>query len=203
MRDRETPEGKDDWYAKAREAEHAGMWATALAIARRHSRSTREGDRIGAQVLLAQLLACLQRFDDAQAALDETLEVGDAGGFGYLRNTVQGEIHEHRGDHSKAEECFRAACAARPDDAGPLSRVAGSLWSQGKLRDAEETYRQATTKTEGHPDEAWANLGYVLRAQERYQEALAALEHALRMDPTVRGVQRAIADVKRALALTA
>jgi len=82
----------------------------------------------------------------------------------------------------------------------PFSSLAGVLWWQGRLAEAENVYREATSLP-GSPDEAQANLGYILLAQERNEEALAALREAERMDPRDRRVRRTIADLEEALAL--
>jgi tetratricopeptide (TPR) repeat protein len=49
-------------------------------------------------------------------------------------------------------------------------------------------------------DEAYFNLGLVLRAQERYQEALACFEKALELTPDYREAITAKSDVEKAIA---
>jgi len=49
-------------------------------------------------------------------------------------------------------------------------------------------------------DEAYLNLGLVLRAQERYKEALACFEKALELTPDYRKAITAKSDIEKAIA---
>lgn len=73
-----------------------------------------------------------------------------------------------------------------------------TLALQGRLRDAERVHRSATQCLEGCIDEAFYNLGLVLRAQERYQEAAECFREAIRRDPKYRIARRALRDVELA-----
>jgi tetratricopeptide (TPR) repeat protein len=50
-------------------------------------------------------------------------------------------------------------------------------------------------------DEAYFNLGLILRAKERYQEALTCFENAIHLDPQYRVAKTAKRDVAAALRL--
>ena len=60
-------------------------------------------------------------------------------------------------------------------------------------------YRQATRCTTGCTDEAFFNLGLVLRAQERFEEAAGCFREAIRIDPKYRVAKRALRDVELCL----
>lgn len=70
----------------------------------------------------------------------------------------------------------------------------------GKLQQAEDCHRQAL-QCVGDPDEGMYNLALVLRAQGRYQEALACAHQALEMSPDWAGpdFQELIADLEKAI----
>jgi tetratricopeptide (TPR) repeat protein len=81
---------------------------------------------------------------------------------------------------------------------------AGALLARlGRLEEAEAMHRAGTGFVEGAVDEAWYNLGLVLRGQERHAEAAAAFERAVALDPADREYRRALDDMRAALALDA
>ena len=61
-------------------------------------------------------------------------------------------------------------------------------------------HRNATRCTKGAVDEAYFNLGLVLRAQERYQEALACFEKAIELTPDYEEAIDAQRDAKKVIA---
>jgi tetratricopeptide (TPR) repeat protein len=71
------------------------------------------------------------------------------------------------------------------------------LARSGRLRDAEGVHRRATGCRAGCIDEAFLNLGLVLRAQERFEEAAGCLREALRRGPQYRAAREALRDVER------
>jgi tetratricopeptide (TPR) repeat protein len=193
---------KDLWRLALR-AERRRDYATALVAYRRlvHDRGFQQSARLS----LAQVLAHLGRHDESKALLDDfdaslPALAGEAGERSrYLRLTIEGEIHQSRGDFAAAAETFRKAAEVRHHTA-PLIFLGGALWRQGKLDEAEATYRRATT-VEGDVDEALENLGYLLRAQERNEEALATLRQAHELDPRSRRIAAAIEDLEDAIAM--
>ncbi|ODT73799.1 hypothetical protein ABS71_06560 [bacterium SCN 62-11] len=86
------------------------------------------------------------------------------------------------------QQCGRYAQAARrwlevardSSETYPWIFAGICLARQGLLHEAESCHRQATQCT-GDPDEAMLNLALVLRAQERYQEALECARRAQQM----------------------
>jgi tetratricopeptide (TPR) repeat protein len=61
------------------------------------------------------------------------------------------------------------------------------------------SHARATRCIEGRLDEAYFNLGLVLRAQESFREAKEAFEQALELDPHYGEARQALADVVAAL----
>lgn len=70
----------------------------------------------------------------------------------------------------------------------------------GRLAEAEEAHRKATS-LRGDVDEAFLNLGLVLRAQGRFEEAAEAFECALAICAKYEEASEALADVREAIAL--
>ena len=62
--------------------------------------------------------------------------------------------------------------------------------------DAEESHRAAIACDQDLTDEAYLNLGFVLRAQERFAEAADCFREAISIDPDYRLARRALRDVE-------
>ena len=71
------------------------------------------------------------------------------------------------------------------------------------LRSVFALYRRAVQCHKGCVDEAWYNLGLVLRALERYDEALECFGRALAIDPQYKDARLAKRDVAKVLRLRA
>lgn len=196
-------DGMKNVWRLALRAERRGDFATALVAYRRllYDKKFEQSARLA----LAQLLARLGRHDESKAMLDDfdasaPRLAGEADDLGrYVRLTTEGEAHHSRGDYAAAAEAFRKAAEVRRHTA-PLIFLGRALWRQGKLQEAEATYRRAST-VEGDVDEALENLGYLLRAQERNEEALATLRRAHDLDPGSRRIVAAIEDLEEAIAM--
>jgi len=72
-----------------------------------------------------------------------------------------------------------------PDDALPHREVAAALQERGKLAEAESELRRAaaTTSTREGQLMTYSNLGNLYRRQQRYDEAQAAFEAAMKIAP--------------------
>ncbi len=96
-----------------------------------------------------------------------------------------GMLKEQQGHRESAEQDF--AAAAKDKDV----RRAGWFWvirgtnlaSMGQFSQAEACHRKALRCADADAGEAYLNLGYVLRAQGRYVEAVDAFESCLRASP--------------------
>jgi Flp pilus assembly protein TadD len=105
-------------------------------------------------------------------------------------------------DESKLEEAenwLRKAVEARPDDATAYIYLGAMLAKNGRLEEAESWHRRAVQCPEGCIDEAYLNLGYVLRAKEEYLEAWECFREALRRDPLYQAAEEAIEDMEQVL----
>lgn len=113
-----------------------------------------------------------------------------------------GHYHKFRGDYGSAEAWYRRAIDAAPDHASGYIYLGASLARQGRLEEAEVVHRAATDCSRGCIDEAYLNLGLVLRAQDRLIEASECFAHALALDPDYKAARRALRDVRKAIAFS-
>src|SRR5262249_13014750 len=111
-------------------------------------------------------------------------------------------LYQARGEYARATEWFGKAIEAAPADTQGYIYQGGVLTLQGCLCEAEDVYRKATENCyEGCLDEAFLNLGLVLRAQDRFEEAAECFREAIHRDPGYRAARRALRDVERCLKL--
>ncbi len=168
--------------------------ATAVQVAR--ARLAVDPQDIRAQVWLVRSLLDLSRFAEAQGLLEQLLSTMEN------RSTAlkswMAELYEKQGDLANAEEWHQQAVESSRQNAGPWVLWGATLARAGQLREAEEKFRQGTDCAEGAVDEAWYNLGLVLRANERYQAAAECFERALTLDPGYTESAIALEDVRRA-----
>jgi tetratricopeptide (TPR) repeat protein len=110
-----------------------------------------------------------------------------------------GHLFVARGDFDQAAAWFRRAIEADPGDASYRIYLGAILARQGRLEEAEGVHRTAIACPAGCIDEAYLNLGLVLRAQGRFRESADCLREALRIDPQYRAARIALRDVERCL----
>ena len=120
-----------------------------------------------------------KKFDEAAALLQKIVEADPKD---YLAWTDLGTMHYALGNAAEAERSYARALAERPD----LLAAAVNL---GRLRVAEKNYEKAIEvlkpAVEKHAQSADANhlLGEAYLQTAKYDEAVAHLDEALRIDP--------------------
>ena len=149
---------------------------------------------------LGRELSELSRFGEAEEALRKAVELSPASKLVFVL-CAMGELFQHKGDDESAERWFRQAISDSPDDAQGYIYLGGMLARLGRLDEAEEVHRKGTLCKTGCIDEAFLNLGYVLRAKERYAEAFGCFDRALALDPKYKSARVARRDVARVLKL--
>jgi|SRR5712664_4003140 len=117
----------------------------------------------------------------------------------YLVHARLGHLYSQKGDFRRAEFWYRKAVAGNPSNAAYRVFLGGLLAMAGRLQEAEAVHRRATLCKEGCIDEAYLNLGLMLRAQERYREALRCFHKALKLDPDYKQAKKEIRDVEQVL----
>ncbi len=112
-----------------------------------------------------------------------------------------GHIHKKRGAFRFAEHWYRRAIEHSPSEAGLHTFLGALLASAGRLQEAEAVHRRATRCKQGCIDEAFLNLGLVLRALERYSDARKCFQRALDIDPKYKKARKEFTDVQHVIEL--
>lgn len=188
---------RDKAYRKMFGAWSAGEYAHALELSRELLHNF--PDCTVGWLLQGAILYELARYDEAEQVLNEaiqglSLEHLD---HGYVQLA---HLHRDRGDYDNAEKWYRKAIELDPDNAGRHVFLGGLLAKRGDFSGAEAAHQKATRCSKGAVDEAFLNLGLVLRAQERYKEALACFERALELTPDYPQAITAKSDIEKAIA---
>lgn len=133
-------------------------------------------------LLLGHELTSLRRIDEAEKALKRCLALTPPAqqrdvfsAFGHLADVA--------GNLALAEQWYRRAIEADPDDASGHIYLGALYAGMCRLKDAENAHAKATKCSKGCVDEAYYNLGLVLRAQGRLGESKKCFDKAIELDP--------------------
>ena len=188
--------GQRSQYEQILAAVDAGHPALVIELAKRYLAQFPETPWI--LLLYGSALQDVARYDEARTAYDRALAAMPAADHARVFRQL-GSWAQAQGQVLEAEEWYGRAIEALPDDATGYIYFGGMLAKAGRLQEAETIHRRATACTEGCIDEAYLNLGFVLRAQERYLEALEAFREAAARDPLDGDVQLALEDMEQVL----
>ncbi len=172
-----------------------GHAATCLVRAERWLKD--HSDDLWITSIYASTLYEMARYDDAIRVYTEALNRFPGASWG-IYNRI-GQLHRYRGSMSDAEIAFQQAIDVNPDDASSYIFLGAVQARQGKLLEAEQTHRRATQCSEGSIEEAYHNLGLVLRGQGRLPEAADCFSKAIELDARYSDAIEALADVTAAL----
>lgn len=140
----------------------------------------------------------LAHYQEAEEALTLSLQLCPESKRQYPMAQL-GNLFCAKGDCAAAERWYRRAMEADPHEATWHIFLGSMLAKQGRLQEAEKVHRTATACDRGCIDEAYLNLGLVLRALERFQEAADCFRASLRLDPKCRVARQALRDVNRCI----
>ncbi len=143
-------------------------------------------------------LCAMARYSEALSALRRAARLCPAAKL-YLVYRRFGHVHQQRGAFRVAERWFRRAIAVRPSVTTDYIFLGALLATSGRLTEAEAVHRQATHCKEVDRDEAFLNLGLVLRALGRFSEARRCFKRALELDPKYKAARKELADVEYVL----
>jgi tetratricopeptide (TPR) repeat protein len=148
----------------------------------------------------AEMLYLMTRYDKATRVYEDALVTFPDHRWAIFNQL--GLMCDYRGRLSEAEHWFRKAIEIEPDEIGAYVFLGSCQARQGKLKEAEATHR-AATKWTGHSllDEAYHNLGLVLRGQGRLNEAAECFRKAIEISPKYSKAIQALADVETANSL--
>jgi len=149
-------------------------------------------------LVLGIALVELARYEEAEAALRKAVKLCPPDRASIPLGHM-GHLFREQGAFDRAAEWYRKASEAAPTDSTGYIYLGGALAKAGRLREAEEVHRAAIECVEGCIDEAFLNLGLVLRAQERFTEAAECFREAIHLDPAYHAAKKALRDVERCL----
>jgi tetratricopeptide (TPR) repeat protein len=151
------------------------------------------------RLLQGIILFEIARYEEAEQVLHEAIQ-GMKLEHLHHGYTQLGHMFRERGDCDNAEKWYRKAVELVPDDATRNIFLGALLAQKGDFAGAEAAHRKATKASKGCVEEAYLNLRLVLRAQERYEEALEAFNHALKLSPDYKEALIGKADMEKTLA---
>jgi tetratricopeptide (TPR) repeat protein len=186
----------DALVGRVLDAVNAGYPALAIELCNRRLAQHPDNPRL--LMAFAVALQEVARYPEARQALEKALRLMPETEYPLVWRQL-GALAEATSDRDAAEQWYRRAIAAAPLDASGYIYLGAMLAKAGRLSEAEAVHRDATGCLEGCLDEAYFNLGLVLRAQERYLEALEAFREAARRDPLDTGTLAALEDMEQVL----
>jgi tetratricopeptide (TPR) repeat protein len=148
----------------------------------------------------ATMLYQMTRYEEAIRVYLDAIERFEDGRWG-LYNQM-GHLHRYRGDFAVAELWYQKAVDEDPGEVASYVFLGAVQARQGKLTQAEETHRRGTQCPNGPVDEAYHNLGLVLRGQGRLAEAANCFRKAIELCSEYADAIEALQDVEAALALS-
>ncbi len=150
-------------------------------------------------VVLADALGEMARYREAERALERAQRLAPTDRRADI-DAHWGHLYDVKCDLKRAERWYRRALkqAVGKDKMRCLIYLGGVLAKQSRFAEAEQCQRKAISLSTEPPDEAYYNLGLVLRAQQRYKEALKYLNRAVRIDPAYAKAEASWKDVMNA-----
>ena len=150
-------------------------------------------------IVLADALCAIASYGEAMLALRTArrLSPNDTLDFVYHQT---GHYYNVKGDYRRAEGWYRRAVHEK-DTSRNLIFLGACLAKQGKYREAKQYHRRAIRDGSELSDEAYFNLGLILRAEGKLHEALECLERAIEIDPKYTLAKKARKDIVTLLKL--
>jgi spermidine synthase len=179
-----------DRLALARSYHDAGRYQDAISLLR----AVIAGDARHAEAR-RMLAAALARAGDEDAAITEYEQVLALAPQSAEALNDLGLLLLARGDLTRATTSFEAAGRADPASAAAFHNLGLARAATGDAAGAERGYRDALAR-DPRLIEAWGNLAALLAATNRRNEAVAALESLLRIDPTVDVARRMLSQLQ-------
>ncbi len=184
-------------YEQLKQASDADLPGLTILLARRYLAD--HADDWPAWGWLGNALQSLGCYDEAEHALTRVLDL-----FPEDRRFIPminlGRLAVARSDFDGAAGWFKQAIEAAPRNASGYIFMGVAFSRQGRLREAEQVLREATeTCYEGALYEAFLNLGLILLARERHEEAAESLREAIHLNAECGPAIKALRDVEQCL----
>jgi tetratricopeptide (TPR) repeat protein len=183
-------------YHRVFNAWTAGEQAYALELCRELVRSF--PDYNIAWLLEGVLLYETARYAEAEQVLREAIQGIALEQLHYGYDDL-GRLYKLQGRYDEAEKWYRKAVELKPERADRHVSLGVLLAGKGELDGAEACYRKATRCSEGRIYEAYLNLGLVLRARERYEEALECFKKAIQIKPNYKEAIAGKSDMEKTI----
>ncbi|MEY2467075.1 MAG: hypothetical protein QOD03_1596, partial [Verrucomicrobiota bacterium] len=135
----------------------------------------------------------LHRYDEAETAICRAMALWQKPGLQVALRQM-GDLFKAKGDFEKAEYWYRRASRHKPGSTVDHIFAGDVAFQDGRLKLAELNYRRAIKCSTGPIEEAYFNLGGVLVAKRRYQEAIKCYRKALMIDPKYRIAAKRLKD---------
>jgi len=148
--------------------------------------------------VFGDVLLEIARYDEAKIALEKAIKRCKPNNLA-LPYESMGHLYKAKGNNRTAEKWYRKALEIRPNNPYILVFIGAALAKQGKFTQAKKFHRKAIKVAGPEADEAYYNLGLILRAEEKYNDARKAFEEAIKLDPNYKEVKKALKDVNYAL----
>jgi tetratricopeptide (TPR) repeat protein len=187
-------------YRRLRKASDADQPALTLLLGRRYVNRYPECGH--GWLLLGIALVEQARYEEAERALLRSLDLYPADKRWIVLGHL-GHLFKQSGNYRKAAKWYKRQIIATPDAADGYIYLGAALARSGRLAEAEAVHRRGTECIEGCIDEAFLNLGLVLRALQRYAEAAECFREAIRLDPNYDAAKDALRDVELCVKLNA
>jgi tetratricopeptide (TPR) repeat protein len=151
-----------------------------------------------AWMLEGVILYEIARYAEAEQVLREGIQgvAFEELNHGYIQ---LGQLYKYQGRYDEAEKWYRKAIELKPEYSGSHVHVGLLLTAKGDLDGAEACYRRAIRCSEGRIEEAYLNLGLVLRARECYEEALECFKKALQIKPKYKEASAGKSDMEKTI----
>ncbi len=150
-------------------------------------------------IALADALSSIARYGEARDALKKA-EILSTKDHQHIVYHQIGHLYREKGDHSRAEQWYRKSVEANGTTRN-LIFLGACLAKQGKFSEAKKYHKKAIKVASDVPDEAYYNLGLILRAEERFEDACECFDKALELDPDYTIAKEARSDVLKVLQL--
>ena len=176
---------------KIRNANHRDHVSTCEALSK--DWLAKNPDDIWVVHMLAESLYRMARYEESLQIYREALTRFPDHRWG-IYNQI-GHLFRYRGELDQATLWYEKAIEEDPDEASSYIFLGAIKARQGKLVEAEEIHRKATSCGNGVIEEAFHNLGLVLRGQMRLLEAADCFRRAIEIDPEYEAAIEALEDV--------
>ncbi len=148
-------------------------------------------------ISLADALFTIARYDEARNALDTAHLICPKEDLHIVFHQI-GHLYKEKGDYPRAEKWYRKSVENNANTRN-LIFLGACTAKQGKFLEAKKYHEKAINVSTDTPDEAYYNLGLILRAEENYEESLKCFEKAIELDPEYKEAKAAKLDINNLL----